>query len=1048
MALSEKKLERLIPDYSNHLITGPPGSGKTHTLIQLVKYITSSRNIDPTEILIFSFNRKWSKILREQTVFAIDRSLWEIPIETFYSFCIDILGWAKLKKYCKDRKRLRKGEKAQFDHGAGIDILNSVEQWNILTRIVKSLSKRDYPYTCRYINSNEHVAGSFIQEVFDFILRAQENLMEPEVLLKRFVPWKHPLMAELSGVYSRYNMELTKNGKYNYGMLLLETVRLLEEDKTARKHFRDKYKFVMVDEFQEANTAQFRIINSIVDNNCIFFGNDDQAIYSFRGAVTDNFKNIYRKLKGQGKVFFLGKNHRSSGDIVKITDSFISINKDRVGKENIACRKDGEGEVSVRNFSTVHEEVAHICQKIEQLRKDRDVKLEEMAILVKGLGYETHLIEDALAASGLQFVRRGTRNILDNRHVSYIISFLKLVSVVGSSLKVPYNKSGILKYQINKGMLLESILLSDTVNIEPLFFSKLKSSFKKECERENLDFWTYINDYLKDKKETTLKEEKLFKENLSQILGKIFYYSKKKDIEILDFLLDFLDDPIVGLFKFFDKNKVNDENGRSISISVGDYLKSVMKYVHGSLNTDIESYLRFIENIEANQFLEEVEEGIEEQVQPGMINILSFHQCKGLEYDAVFIPFINDGYLPSKFRNQQSFDVQVFRTLSEGIGFTPTQIKKEHMDGEARLFYNGLTRAKRYLYVTSCRSKTSSVFFKKIRSSMDIIEEDISENKKRAITVLPNKEWMLKKRSLIAFYRMESGLKIDTKHVLSTLRELKEKYPPSKWWNLSNTTLNKNVPLDILKRPFSYTGLETYRNCPFKYKIRYFFGISSKESIGLSIGRLYHKILQRFFNEASGDYTWERLKRVTCEVFERQELGFPSMRQEIISGAISDFKRYYKNYLPGKPKLSSMEKRFRFEHDDSTLEGRIDQINIGSDGNVELVDFKSGSHKYNNRELFEEIQLKIYRLAVEKDRHFKDISNSSIKMKYIFLGAKKDGEIFLPCSYFDREKILGQIDFIISRITGEDFHVDPKSYITCSFCDYKILCPRFYGKNN
>jgi DNA helicase II / ATP-dependent DNA helicase PcrA len=1030
MTLSKEDLQKLVPDKGSILVTGPPGSGKTHTLIQLAAYLILKKGIDPRQVLILTFNRRWSKILRQKTAEAVGRSLWEIPIETFYSFCTDILEWNRLEEY-------RKGS----GPGKGIEVLNSVEQWDMLTGVVRELDKKDYPHSCRYIKSGPHVAGSYLQEVFDFILRAQENLIEPGDLLGKFIPARQPLLAELSGIYSRYSRRIEYSGRYNYGLLLSKTARLLKEDPGVRRYARDRFRYIIVDEFQETNTAQYRIISGISDDNCIFFGNGDQAIYGFRGSVTDNFNQLYTRLKEQDRVFYLDKNYRNSPGIIKLSRDIISPVEERVPGENNPCiTDDEEGEIEVKSFSTAMEETAHICCKIEELNRSCGIRLEDMAVLVKGLGYETHLIEDALSGNGIPFVRRSSRSLMDNRYVSYIIDFLRLAYMLASHTGD--------KDMMPAGGLLENILLSHAAGIDPLFFARLKSGYRKQGMKKTGSFWSYIEDRL-DGEDNDGTSEDACREYLSRIIGCVRRYcSAMAGRNILDFLQDFLNDPLVGLFRFLEADSAYDTGSQAVSISIGDYLRSVTAYVRGSGCTDIGSYLAFLENLQTNQFLEEAEESTEEQVQPGMVNIMSFHQCKGMEFEAVFIPFLNHDYLPSKFKNNQVFDVQLFRNMALGTELTRPEIKEEHMKGEIRLFYNGLTRAKRYLYVTSCRARAASAFFERLKSSMEGIERTKTglREEKTPGTGGRETDWMIKKKAMVGLYRRRSGLRTDEKRMESYLGRLSAAYPPDSWWSHKRVTDNKNMPFEKSGRSFSSTALDTYRDCPFKYKIQHHFGIAGKESINLAIGRAYHEILHRFFEKGQDDTSRERLEQITYDVMKDVDFEFPSQEKEMTEKAFSDLERYHREYLPRDPSLSSMETGFSFDLKGNKMRGRIDQINMEPGGTVELVDFKSGSKRYSPRDLKYEIQLKIYRLAMDEDKRLKKTGPAGISMKYLSLGAEKKAEYFLPPECYDREELIERLLQMISGIIKERFGAEPDSYRTCSMCDYKILCPRFYLK--
>jgi len=1011
MTSTEKDLEKLMPDKGSILVTGPPGTGKTRALAAIVKHLVSVKDINPANILILSFNRKWSKILRQMTAASIGKSIWEIPIETIYSFSLDILEQAKLAEYIK-------GSSRNFDPGTGIKILNSVRQWQKLDGIVRGLDKNNFPNSCRYINSNKYVAGSYLQEVFDFILRAQENLLRPGDIMKKIIPAKDFILAEMAGIYSRYVTALAESGEYNYGLLLLETAGLLERNDRLREEICSKYKYVIVDELQETNTAQFSIVSAIARGNCIFFGNDDQAVYGFRGSVSDNFSRIFRALNKQKRVFYLQENHRSTADLIRLSEDFIKGNKGRIEKPNIPCtRDDSNGDIQVKSFSTITGETGYICQKIMELY-DRGVKFEDMAVIVKGLGYQTHLIESALSENSIPFVRRSSRSLLDSSFVAYIIDFLKLAAGEDE----------------DEDGLLEKVLLSDAVDIDPCFLAKIRSQYRIYKGENSCTLMEYMDRYLRREKKDTEEAEQAFREDLRQALGAIGHFSDRIDRDIMDFLMDFLDDPIIGLFKFADENN---PDSRALFVNIGDYLASVSEYDGNSPYTDVKSYIGFIKSIEANSFLEETEESTGEQVLPGMVNILSFHQCKGMEFEAVFIPFINKNYLPSKYKDGQAFGTGIF-----GIAGTE-EMKREHTAAEARLFYNGITRAKKYLYVTSCSSRPASVFFKKIVKHGKVIESPKGE---RPLPVLGSTgSWMLKKKALVAYYRKQNGLKTDSGRIEKILRLLALKYPSHKWWYQGEATANDSPDPESSGKSFSYSALEAYRSCPFKYKIRYYLGIGAEESPSLAIGKQYHEVLQRFF-KGSGDFSRERLEGIIREVFESYDFKFPAFKNEVIGKALSDFERYRQEHLPEQPQNTKTETEFEFCIGGYGIKGRIDQINENTDGSMELVDFKSGSSRYSERELEEEIQLRLYRLAVDKDRQFEKMAAKRIRMKYMSLGNEKKAEYFLADGSFDAGDIEKKITGIVSNIKSGQFEACPRDYMTCSYCDYKLLCPRFYGK--
>ncbi|MCD4669250.1 MAG: PD-(D/E)XK nuclease family protein, partial [Actinomycetia bacterium] len=311
-----------------------------------------------------------------------------------------------------------------------------------------------------------------------------------------------------------------------------------------------------------------------------------------------------------------------------------------------------------------------------------------------------------------------------------------------------------------------------------------------------------------------------------------------------------------------------------------------------------------------------------------------------------------------------------------------------------------------------------------------------------------DREWMLKKKSLVAVLRLKEGLRVNHGGFLKNLIGLSRLYPPENWWNIKEETTSSNIPFDLFMRPFTYSGLDTYRDCPFKYKARYYFSITGEESMSLRIGRAYHDILLKFFKDRGG-YGWDKLLRIIGREFGKQYFEFPSLRSEVTSKVISDFRRYHDNYLPPEPESSIMEKKFSFKIKKLQIEGRVDQINRLPEGRLELVDFKSGSGGYSRQDLKDEIQLKIYRLAMDKDKGLHSLqADGGILMKYMCPGNEKKSEFYMPDDYYDRQEIESLIEELAERIIHEDFSDYPKSFVSCKYCEYKLICPGFYGKED
>ncbi|MDD3818554.1 MAG: ATP-dependent helicase, partial [Actinomycetota bacterium] len=555
--LDERLKETINKKSGNILIIGPPGSGKTYTLLKLTEYLVNTRGIKPEKILIFCFNRKWSKQIREQSTSLINKSILEIPIETFYSFCTHFISRANFllsqnQIYDKNHyKKINNKKMENYPIFEDLKVLNSVQQWELLKSVIRKLNKEKYPRTFKYINCNTFAENSYIQEIFDFILRAQENLLTPEDLLNRFTPFFNPVLSELSGIYSRYIKELKSNRLYNYGMLLEETVGILRNSEEIRNYYKNHYEFIFVDELQEINKAQFSIIKYLSNSNCVFFGNDDQSIYSFRGSAQNIFRMTYKEL-GQENVIYLKKNYRNSYFINEACNKFIELVQERIPKEAATTVVTNTGgELHLKEFQTLLEEANYISREIKSLYFKKGIKLEEMAIIIKGLGYETHIIENSLLMNGIPFIRRGTRNLFDNKLIKYLLNFMRFLVTAkkiedfkeGNIINGDGNINNDLITELN--FLVESLMLSEFINLEPLYFKQIKDFYMSNSENSG-SLWNSFKIMFKEMAEKRnekgnksdegvleCKESEIITKNYKKNKNVNYYGTENKDREHL-----------------------------------------------------------------------------------------------------------------------------------------------------------------------------------------------------------------------------------------------------------------------------------------------------------------------------------------------------------------------------------------------------------------------------------------------------------------------------------------------------------------------------------
>lgn len=1080
---------------NNYLITGSSGTGKSYFLIQFVKYLIVEKKIKPGRILVFTFNRKISKYYREEISRAINESVSETPILTFYSFCLDFISRYRaniaLEKSLKnvlanpDEKNENNFEKIFKKLTGEVNLLTAPEQWDLITSVLEDLDEKNYFYIISLLKGNNYTRASIIQEIFDYILRARENLLSPNYLSKKFTPYINELMSEINNIYCKYDEKINENDFYDYGRILQETVSILKNEKNIADLHKQNYEFVLVDDLQEVNSAGFEIIKSITDKNIIFFGNDDESIFTFRGSNITNYFRIYESLYPDN-VIFLKNNFRNNHIINEISNTFIARNKNRVKKESKTHDGEGKcGEAVAASFNNLHEELNFILDKIYYLHSVKGIGFKNIAIILKGSEFETRIIENFLISNQIVYYLRNPRAILGSKYVKYILNISKLCVLISDRNK---NNKQFSKAHGNKfndallnpiDLLVKNLLFSEFLNINPLFFKEIESAYLFDLIHGRYkNIWEFLVMNLRDFK-------RIDKNNywiLIKFIASISRYSKKINMNSFDFFADLFKDSRIG---FQDKIKNYDRIDpveKNLLKVLSDYLESVKNFsTDKSPQNTVRDYMDYIENLRNNQFTEEIEESTKDKNENDGIRIISFYESKNYEFEAVFIPFLNKGYFPSNFSKPQTYDPKIFQMFLENKYPEEEEIKRIHVEEERKILNMGITRAKNYLYITSNKYKSKSSFFEEISEDLKKCRESIKKEslkpKSTALTyqasgnqeltggVIPfnylKNKWMLKKKALVSTYRINKNIFADREKYNKYLVYLKKAYSPRDWWNLRAVTSNSLKPFDIYKNYFSYSSLESYDSCPFKYKHEYFFKIRNEEKkYSMLIGSIYHEIIRRFFKECV-NYEISDLLRIVSEEIEavKDQFEYDFYIEELKETGIKDFQNFYNFFITEVLAISQKnqegeklfcERKFEFELDSKEkITGKIDFINIIDGHSAEIIDFKSSSKKYSEKDFKEKLQLKIYKLGTKFAKTLNqdglNLKNKEIILKYYFLGNEKEPLITVSPQYYDEGELVGRISKIISNIKDENFDIKPKNYMSCYYCDYKIFCEKYYG---
>ncbi len=545
------------------LILAGAGSGKTTTIISRLAYLIEVLGIPASNTLTLTFTNKAAKEMRERSLSMIENVAYPPLLCTFHKF-----GLLFLKFH--------------------IHLLNRQNNFVVIDtedkkRIIKKI--------------NTELPTPLIASE---ISRYKNSLLSPDDAYKQAELFNYKQIAE---VYREYEVYLKENNLVDFDDLIALTYKLLDENPELAKATSAKYQYIMIDEYQDTNELQLKLIQKLctTHSNICVVGDDDQSIYGWRGAHIRNIIEFDQDFKG-ANVFKLEENYRSKTPILKVANALIEHNRSRLGKQLIATRGDGE-EVSVLNSMDENEEARKIAVKIQKLL-DRGVSAKEIAVLYR-VNVLSRSIEEGLNRSGINYKLVGGLRFYDRAEIKDLISYLRVITNPHDdfSLKRIVNKPkrGLGKASVDK---IELAALANETSI----YEYIKTA----------ELATLVA-LVKKKNAATLKN---FVENLDEVSR----VSQESTYEFIDILED--------TFHLKDIYKgMQDESERVLNMD--EFYGLFRDFIKKSPEASLDEFLNEL-TLQSEQ----------DQVEGESIYMMSIHASKGLEFEHVFIIGMEEGFLP------------------------------------------------------------------------------------------------------------------------------------------------------------------------------------------------------------------------------------------------------------------------------------------------------------------------------------------------------------------------------------------------------------------
>ncbi len=388
--LNPPQLQAVTLPHQSALILAGAGSGKTRVLTTRIAYLISTGEASPHGILAVTFTNKAAKemVLRLSAMLPINtRGMW---IGTFHGLCNRLL-----------RAHYREANLPQT-----FQILDSADQLSAIKRVMKTLNVDDERFPPREV---QH----FISASKEQGLRAQE------------VEAYDPYTRRKVEVYAEYDAQCQREGVVDFSELLLRCYELLSRNAVLREHYQQRFRHILVDEFQDTNPLQYQWLKLLAgkDNALFAVGDDDQSIYAFRGAHVGNMQDLLRDFN-VASVIKLEQNYRSHGNILDAANALISHNRNRMGKKLWTAEEGGE-KLRVYEAPTDVEEADFIVNEIAYL-KSEGMRLSEIALLYRS-NAQSRVLEHALVSRGLSYRVYGGLRFFERQEIKHALAYLRLM---------------------------------------------------------------------------------------------------------------------------------------------------------------------------------------------------------------------------------------------------------------------------------------------------------------------------------------------------------------------------------------------------------------------------------------------------------------------------------------------------------------------------------------------------------------------------------------------------------------------------------------------
>ena len=613
--LNEPQREAVYHTDGPLLILAGAGSGKTRVLTHRIAYLIGERDVDAWNILAITFTNKAAEEMRQRVDNLVGFGAESVWVSTFHSACVRIL-----RRFID-----RLGYENHFT------IYDTDDQKTLIKEVCRKVDVDTKVFKERSLLSAISSAKNEMILPDEFELNAGGDFAK----------------MKIAKVYREYEAQMRANNALDFDDLLVKTVQLLQTQPDVLESYQERFRYIMVDEYQDTNTVQFQLVSLLAGKykNLCVVGDDDQSIYKFRGANIRNILDFEHEFP-DAKVIKLEQNYRSTGNILNAANSVIANNRGR--KEKSLWTENGEGElIRLRQFDTAFDEADFIGEDIKSAVRQGG-SYNDSAVLYR-TNAQSRLLEEKFIAMNIPYKIVGGVNFYARREIKDLLAYLKTIDngrddvAVRRIINVP--KRGIGLTTINR--IQESATERGIGFYEALLAPGLIAGVGRSATK--LDSFAALIEYFK-----TLAEEMNITDLLQEVIEKTGY------IESLE--------------------NEDKEEAKTRKENIDELISKAATYEESCQDKDEKATLSgFLEEVALVADIDSLDEDQEYVV------LMTLHSAKGLEFPRVYLAGMEDGLFPG------------YMSINAG--------DREELEEERRLCYVGITRAEQELTLTSARRR-------------------------------------------------------------------------------------------------------------------------------------------------------------------------------------------------------------------------------------------------------------------------------------------------------------------------------------------------------